>query len=500
MCFYFKRRNNQVSEEKKLGVVLYVDGGCRMGYPKDADSKYGGWGIHGYSYNVGEYAKQKKTKKDTPSTIGYVIGDKVSQEEQVVPVEYIDGYGSMTNMDTSDRAELKGFKEALEIVKTKNYSKAHFLLDNQYVIKGATGGYEEWTLNNWKRNDGSDRPNREIWDDIMKLYGPIRQNTDFSIQWVNGHSGDLGNDRADYLATKGVYLGRNGFTDVTSVKFSKPAKYRNPEPKINRLLSKNRWYFDTFSEKPLMSKDGRYVYHCGAHGSDNSLIGKPMSDSVAYVVYTKEEQKVLEQVRLRHRELIDNPLNLLCMGRLDTLLLPRIYDEIDTDGIYTLSLAPRKLNFKGLCTIDEQEVTRLIEPSGLTFKLIEVHNFMQTKLDSYLDGNATLTDITDIIYDKVEVKKKTTYRMKLTPEVKKLEIKAKVDDSLTYKCSFTIGIDIPSRETMKAIEDREPKVYITTFKISDAAFRYAVIFDCGDDCMMWIGKDSSFQLIFPENQ
>ena len=94
------------------------------------------------------------------------------------------------------------------------------------------------------------------------------------------------------------------------------------------------------------------------------------------------------------------------MGRLDTLLLPRIYDEIDNDGIYTLSLAPRKLNFKGLCTIDEQEVSRLIEPSGLTFKLIEVHNFMQTKLDSYLDGNATLTDITDIIYDKVEVKKK----------------------------------------------------------------------------------------------
>ena len=63
-----------------------------------------------------------------------------------------------------------------------------------------------------------------------------------------------------------------------------------------------------------MSKDGRYVYHCGAHGSDNSLIGKPMSDSVAYVVYTKEEQKVLEQVRLRHRELIDNPLNLLLYG------------------------------------------------------------------------------------------------------------------------------------------------------------------------------------------
>ena len=489
-----------MSEEKKLGVVLYVDGGCRMGYPNDLNSKYGGWGIHGYSYNVGELPKQKKTKKDTPSTKGYKQGDKVPHEEQVVPVEYVDGYGSMTNADTSDRAELKGFKEALSIVKLKDYGKVHFLLDNQYVIKGATGGYEEWSLNNWKRNDGSDRPNKEIWDDIMKLYKPIKENTDFSIQWVNGHSGDLGNDRADYLATKGVYLGRNGFSDITSVKFSKPAKYRSPEPKINRLLSKNRWYFDTNSDQPLMSKDGRYVYHCGAHGSDNSLIGKPMSDSVAYVVYTKEKQSVLENVRLRHRELIDNPLNLLCMGRLDTLLLPRIYDEIDTDGIYTLSLAPRKLNFKGLCTIDEQEVTRLIEPSGLTFKLIEVHNFMQTKLDSYLDGSATLTDITDIIYDKVEVKKKTAWRMRLTPETKKLEIKAKVDDNVNYKCSFTIGIDIPSRETMKAIEDKEPKVYITTFKISDAAFRYAVIFDCGDDCMMWMGKDSSFQLIFPENQ
>lgn len=485
--------------EKKMGVVLYVDGGCRQGYPHDVDSRYGGWGIHGYSYKIGESPKNKKTKKDTPSVSGYALGEKIPQEDQVNPVEYIDAYGSISDKDTSDKAEMTGFKQALSIIQKKGYDKVHLRMDNQYVIQAATGGYEKWMNEQWKRPDGSERPNKDFWMEIMELYQPIREHSDFSIEWVNGHSGELGNERADYLATKGVYKGRNGTLEHISITYSSPTRYRDPKPTINRLLSKNRWYFDTSHTEPTKSKDGRYIYHCGSHGPDNTLIGKPMSDSVAYVVYTKEIQHVLEAVRQKHMTLVSNPLNLLCMCRLDTLLLPRIYDEIEQDGTDVLSLAPRSLRFKGLCTIEQQELTRIIEPSGLTFKLIDVHNFMVNELDKYLEGKSLTTDITDHIYSVEKQKKKEVMKMHLTSETKKLIIEANVDPDnhlVTYHFPLTIGIDIPSRETMKAIEDKKPKVLLNVWRISDAAFRYAVIFDCGDDVMMWTGKDSSYQLIF----
>lgn len=492
------------------GVVLYVDGGCRPGYSNQPDDKNGGWGIHGYGYHIGNIPKTKMTKKDATTLYGYLPGDTVDHEKQITPKEYIDAYGSMTNRDTSDRAELRGFSEALKIIKEKGYKQAHLLLDNQYVIHGATGGYEKWSSHNWMRKDGTERPNKHIWEDIMQAFIPLKGEVKFNIQWVNGHSGNLGNDRADYLATKGVYLGRNGFHNVSSIKYSPVAKYRNPEVVLNRLFCKTRWYFNTEDENPIMSNDGRYVYHVGAHGDDDTLVGKPMADSSAAVIYTKEKQSVLEDVRLRHRELIDNPLNHLCMARLDTLLLPRIYEEIEQDGINVLSIAPRKLRFKGLCTIDEQEVTRIIEPSGLTFKLIQVHNHLQNELDNFLKGQGCITDVTHHFYKHEEGKKgKIDCKTIIEPTMKKLELIAKLDNNPHVKehlCRFTFGIDCPPKECFKALESRDPKVYIMTFHVSEFAFRYAMIIDIPEtdggqgDTMLWMGKDSSLQLVYPKKK
>lgn len=489
-------------ESTGVGCVLYVDGGCRPGYPTESKTKCGGWGIHGYTYNLNEPPSKLRTKKDIPTIKGYEIGDTVKLEEQVIPTGYIDAFGSMGKDDTSDRAELTGFKYAIDLIKEKGYKKAHFLLDNQYVINGVTGGYEKWSAAGWKKVDGSSYANREMWDTIMSDMGKLQNITDFSIQWVNGHSGNLGNDRADYLATKGVYYGRNNELNNISIKFSPIAKYRDPSPNINRLFTKSRWYFNTNYSGRLMSKDGRYVYHCGAHGPDDTLIGKPMADSVAYVVYTKEPMKVLDMVRDRHRELIPNPLNLLSVARLDTLLLPRIYQELEEDGFKVLSIAPRKYRFKGLVTIDGQEACKIIEPSGLTFKLVDVHNFMENELNRYLDGKCVLTEITDLLYNvEIDKKKGEIITVKLTPQDKVL--RPYVDVVIKgmpqkHQCALTVGIDLPPRELINAIKDRKPRVYITTWVLSEYAFRYAVVVDCGDDTMLWMGKDSSMQFVFPE--
>lgn len=486
------------------GCVLYVDGGCRPGYPQSEtrDNRYGGWGFHGYTYNIGQHPPKLRTKKDVPTQAGYQIGEDVKLEEQVIPTGYVDAYGSMTTNDDSGKAELAGFKHAIDYVVKNAFNKVHVLMDNQYVIEGVKEGFDKWEALGWKKPDGGYYSNREAWSSIMNTFKPYQANNEFSISWVNGHSGNLGNDRADYLATKGVYKGRNGSLNTHTVLESPIAKYRDPKPEINRLFAKSRWYFNT-QEHPLKSPDGRYVYHCGSHGPDDTLIGKAISDSVACVILTKEEMHVLESIRQHHRRLIPNPYNELCMARLDTILLPRVYDEIEQDGVDVLSLAPRRLRFEGLCTIDEQMVTKVIRPSGLTFKLIDTHNFMEHEIERYLENKATITDVTDAFYTEVEVKKKKeiikTLEMHLSPATKIIRIPVNLGDGTVHKCALTIGIDAPPRELLKAIQHRLPKVYITTWKLSDAAFRYAMIFDLDDDLMMWMGKDSSMQLVYPED-
>lgn len=491
-------KKEKTDEKTQQGCVLYVDGGCRPGYIQQPDTKYGGWGLHGYTYTIGVHPPKLRTKKDIPTIRGYQIGEETTLEEQVVPTQYIDAYGSMSEQDDSAKAELEGFTQAIKYAMTKDFKQIHLLLDNQYVINGVNGGFDKWENMKWKKADGGNYSNRELWERLMRDYKPFNAEDICKVTWVNGHSGNLGNDRADYLATKGVYLGRNGVMFKHQIKESPIAKYRDPKPEINRLFVKNRWYFNT-DEKPIMSPCGRYVYHCGAHGSDDTLIGKAMSDSVAYIVYTKEEQTLLEKVRQFHRKMIPNPYNELCMARLDTLLLPRIYQEIMDDGVEVLSLAPRKMKYEGLCTIDEQMATKVIRPSGLTFKLIDTHNFMEKQLNSFIQGdNVTTTDITDLIYQERKVKKEIVYDLTFTSTTKILRPMVKLQEGQEHKCALTIGIDCPPRELLNAIKDRKPKVYVMTWRLSSAAFRYAMIFDCGEDIMMWMGKDSSMQLVYPE--
>lgn len=495
-----KKTNEKKIDDSPMGCVLYVDGGCRSGCTQETNNhRYGGWGFHGYTYSIGVHPPKLRTKKDIPTVRGYQIGEETSLEEQVIPTQYIDAFGSMSNEDDSSKSELEGFTQAIKYATSKDFKQIHLLLDNQYVINGVNGGFDKWSEMNWKKADGGYYSNRERWEKLMQDYKPYNHDDKCTVTWVNGHSGNLGNDRADYLATKGVYFGRNGNLFNVSIKESPVAKYREPKPEINRLFVKNRWYFNT-DEKPIMSPCNRYIYHCGAHGSDDTLIGKAMSDSVAYIVYTKEPEPVLEAVRQCHRRLIPNPYNELCMGRLDTLLLPRIYQEIADDGVDVLSLAPRKMKYEGLCTIDEQMATKVIRPSGLTFKLIDTHNFMQKELDNFIaKGPSYVTDITDLLYMQKTVKKEVVYDVAFTSTTKVLRPMVKLQNGTSHACALTIGIDCPPRELLNAIKERKPTVYVITWTLSEAAFRYAMIFDCGDDVMMWMGKDSSMQLVYPDN-
>lgn len=70
--------------------------------------------------------------------------------------------------------------------------------DSQYVVKGCNEWRHSWAKKGWTRGKPS-LANADLWQAIAAAHDafPCR------IVWVRGHSGILGNERADELAEQG---------------------------------------------------------------------------------------------------------------------------------------------------------------------------------------------------------------------------------------------------------------------------------------------------------
>ena len=69
------------------------------------------------------------------------------------------------------------------------------LSDSKYVVNGITRWIKGWKRNGWRTKTGSPVKNRELWE---RLDAAASKRVGF--QWVRGHAGDPGNERADFLA------------------------------------------------------------------------------------------------------------------------------------------------------------------------------------------------------------------------------------------------------------------------------------------------------------
>ncbi|NNC55708.1 MAG: ribonuclease HI, partial [Pseudomonadales bacterium] len=68
------------------------------------------------------------------------------------------------------------------------------------VRKGITEWMDKWKRNGWRTAARKPVKNADLWRELDE------QNVRHSIrwQWVRGHAGDPGNERADALANKGA--------------------------------------------------------------------------------------------------------------------------------------------------------------------------------------------------------------------------------------------------------------------------------------------------------
>ncbi|MDC0074489.1 ribonuclease HI [Alphaproteobacteria bacterium] len=106
-------------------------------------------------------------------------------------------FGGMKST-TNNQMELKSIIEALKIV--ENNYKIEVYTDSMYVKDGITKWVSNWKKNGWKTSSKKPVKNMELWKELDQLNSSHKINW----QWVKGHSGDIGNEKADALARKGI--------------------------------------------------------------------------------------------------------------------------------------------------------------------------------------------------------------------------------------------------------------------------------------------------------
>ena len=79
-------------------------------------------------------------------------------------------------------------------------SKVILRSDSNYVLQGISKWIENWKKNGWKSSNKKPIKNQDLWIALDKQV----QRHDVDWQWVKGHSGDPGNERADALANIGI--------------------------------------------------------------------------------------------------------------------------------------------------------------------------------------------------------------------------------------------------------------------------------------------------------
>jgi ribonuclease HI len=101
---------------------------------------------------------------------------------------------------TNNRMELKAVIEGLRALKRP--CKVVLYLDSQYVRMGITEWIRGWKAKGWRTSTKQPVKNVELWQELDKLVAEGGHQIEW--RWVRGHSGDVGNERADMLANKGV--------------------------------------------------------------------------------------------------------------------------------------------------------------------------------------------------------------------------------------------------------------------------------------------------------
>jgi ribonuclease HI len=103
---------------------------------------------------------------------------------------------------TNNRMELLAAINALEALKRP--MAVSLFTDSNYLRRGITVWLPEWKARGWRTAAKAPVKNQDLW---QRLEAALARH-DVAWQWVRGHGGDPGNERADQLARLAIRAGR----------------------------------------------------------------------------------------------------------------------------------------------------------------------------------------------------------------------------------------------------------------------------------------------------
>jgi len=99
---------------------------------------------------------------------------------------------------TNNRMELMAVIQALEALTRP--CDVRVVTDSQYVMKGVTEWMAAWKRRGWRTADRNPVRNLDLWQRLDQALA--RHAIDW--EWVRGHTGRSGNERADALANRAI--------------------------------------------------------------------------------------------------------------------------------------------------------------------------------------------------------------------------------------------------------------------------------------------------------
>lgn len=110
--------------------------------------------------------------------------------------------GEFVSATTNNRMELQAIIMGLRVGRLNGYSMLNVFSDSKICLQTYENWIDGWAQKKWKKADGKPVKNVDL---VIELHNEkqeiVKSGISVKMNYVKGHSGDLGNDRADLIAS-----------------------------------------------------------------------------------------------------------------------------------------------------------------------------------------------------------------------------------------------------------------------------------------------------------
>lgn len=409
------------------------------------------------------YKNNKILEKE--EDLKYIIEDIYSLSDVCKPLYYLECYGSSTDT-TNNFMELYAVYRALDYSLKQDINSLVLYLDSDYV--------KDCIKNILRKGIFQNAANKDILIKIEKcLKELIKRKLELIIFSLKSHSGNIGNDAADRLATLGCLEAKRNITKLDNeFKIIDNKFYWKKHDYLHPLLSLNTLYCDKKKEIK------EHIYNIVNNEKDSPL-GKILSSTTYSIVKLEEGINIID-------ELVDIQYRNMDLMVPIVLSIPTIGDknvirdyELYGSKIFNISNNAVKYNLPVIKYLNKTIISKPLYPPKLSFNVTNRITVLHSILEDYISGVKELyyKNITNHILNYIKERSNKGY----------IHIKDE-------KIKIIIGKDLPSLNTLIKIKKKIKKITLVKRRLL-YTYKYAVIIECDDCISIWSNFNSSINLL-----